>query len=113
MLADSGVKIVKFFLYIDKDEQKRRFQERLEDPEKNWKFSPGDVEERKFWPEYTAAFEEAISRCSKKDAPWYVIPANRKWFRNFAVSEILLDTMESMNLQFPKPAPGLDKISFE
>lgn len=113
MLAANGVQIVKFFLYIDKDEQKKRFQERLDDPEKNWKFSAADLEERKFWPEYTEAFEEAISRCSKKHAPWYVIPANRKWFRNFAVSEILVDALESMDLQYPKAAPGLDKISFE
>lgn len=113
MLAESGVRIVKFFLYIDKDEQKKRFEERLEDPTKNWKFSPGDVEERKHWDEYMTAFEDAISKCSKPHAPWYVIPANKKWFRNLAVSEILLDTFEDMKLQYPKPVGDLSKISFE
>ena len=113
MLADCGVQIVKFFLYIDKDEQKKRFEERLHDPTKNWKFNPGDVEERKFWDSYTAAFEEAISRSAKPHAPWYIIPANKKWFRNLAVSEILLDTLEAMNLQYPKPTADLSKITFE
>lgn len=113
MLAESGVHIVKFFLYIDKDEQKQRFEERLEDPSKNWKFSPGDVEERKHWDNYMRAFEDAIGKCSKPHAPWYVIPANKKWFRNLAVSEILVDTFENMNLVIPKPMPGLSKIEFE
>jgi len=113
MLADNGVNIVKFFLYIDKDEQKRRFESRLEDPEKNWKFSRGDLEERKFWDDYTAAFEEAIERCSTPCAPWYVIPANKKWFRNLAVSDILVHTLESMKLKYPKPAGDLQKIQFE
>jgi PPK2 family polyphosphate:nucleotide phosphotransferase len=113
MLADNGTQIVKFFLYIDKDEQKKRFQERLDDPEKNWKFSPGDVEERKYWDDYMRAFEDAISKSSKKHAPWYVIPANKKWFRNLAVSEVLVDTLEAMNLQYPKPTADLSKIQFE
>jgi polyphosphate kinase 2 (PPK2 family) len=104
---------VKFFLYIDKDEQKRRFQERIDDPSKNWKFSPADLEERKFWDDYMRAFEDAITNCSKKHAPWYVIPANKKWFRNLAVSEILVETLEGMNLQYPKPAGDLSKIQFE
>lgn len=113
MLADNGVHIVKFFLYIDKDEQKRRFQDRIEDSSKNWKFSPSDLEERKFWDDYMRAFEDAISKCSKKRAPWYVIPANKKWFRNLAVSEILVETLEGMNLQYPKPAGDLSTIQFE
>jgi PPK2 family polyphosphate:nucleotide phosphotransferase len=113
MLSDNGVHIVKFFLYIDKDEQKKRFQERLDDPSKNWKFSPADIEERKFWDDYMRAFEDAITKCSTKHAPWYVIPANRKWFRNLAVSEILVETLESMNLQYPKPAGDYSKIEFE
>lgn len=113
MLADNGVHIVKFFLYIDKDEQKRRFQERLDDPSKNWKFSPADIEERKYWDDYMRAFEDAITKCSKKHAPWYVIPANKKWFRNLAVSEILVETLEGMSLQYPKPAGDLSKIQFE
>ncbi len=113
MLADSGVHIVKFFLYIDKDEQKKRFQERIDDPSKNWKFSPADLEERKFWDDYMRAFEDAITKCSTKHAPWYVIPANKKWFRNLAVSDILVDTLEGMKLQYPKPAGDFSKIEFE
>ena len=113
MLTDNGVHIVKFFLYIDRDEQKRRFEARLEDSAKHWKFSPADVEERKFWDDYTRAFEEAIERCSKPNAPWYIIPANRKWFRNLAVSEILVHTLEEMKMKFPKPAGDLTKIQFE
>jgi PPK2 family polyphosphate:nucleotide phosphotransferase len=113
MLADNGVTIVKFFLYIDRDEQKRRFQQRLEDAAKNWKFSPADIEERKFWDEYTDAFEEAIEKCSQSYAPWYIIPANRKWFRNLAVSEILVHTLDEMKLKYPKPAADLSKMHFE
>ena len=113
MLADNGVNIVKFFLYIDREEQKRRFEARLEDAAKKWKFSPADVEERKFWDDYTSAFEEAIERCSKPSAPWYIIPANRKWFRNLAVSEILVHTLEEMKLRYPKPPGDMPKIQFE
>ena len=112
-LAENGVNIVKFFLYIDRDEQRRRFESRIEDPAKNWKFSQADVEERKFWDDYMGAFEEAIERCSKPWAPWYVIPANKKWFRNLAVSEVLVHTLESMKLKYPKPAGDLSKIHFE
>ncbi|HEY3743317.1 MAG TPA: polyphosphate kinase 2 family protein [Bryobacteraceae bacterium] len=113
MLHENGVHIVKFFLYIDRDEQKRRFEARIEDSAKNWKFSPADIEERKFWNDYTKAFEEAMEKCSKPWAPWYVIPANKKWFRNLAVSEVLVRTLEDMNLKYPKPAEGLDKLKFE
>ena len=113
MLADNGMKIMKFFLYISKDEQKKRFEDRIHDPAKNWKFSSADLEERKFWDDYTAAFEEAIERCSKKHAPWYVIPANRNWYRNLAVSEIIRESLEEMNIQTPKPTADLSKIEFE
>ena len=112
-LAENGVNIIKFFLYIDREEQRRRFESRIEDPAKNWKFSQADVEERKFWDDYTDAFEEAIERCSKPWAPWYVIPANKKWFRNLAVSEVLVRTLESMKLKYLKPAGDLSKIHFE
>ena len=113
MLTGNGVHIVKFFLYIDRDEQKRRFEARLEDPAKNWKFSPADVEERKFWNDYQHAFEEAMERCSTAHAPWYVIPANRKWFRNLAVSDILVHTLDQLKMKYPKPGADLDKIHFE
>jgi PPK2 family polyphosphate:nucleotide phosphotransferase len=113
MLTDSGVHIVKFLLYIDKKEQARRFRLRLEDPTKNWKFSAADVKEREYWDRYIDAYEAVLRKCSTKCAPWYVIPANRKWFRNLAVSQIVLDTLESMNLKFPKPTADLSKIHFE
>jgi PPK2 family polyphosphate:nucleotide phosphotransferase len=102
MLADSGVKIVKFFLHISKDEQKRRFEQRLSDPNKNWKSTPADFEERKLWDQYTAAFEAALSKCSADWAPWYVIPADKKWFRNLAVSQIIVEALESLDMKYPK-----------
>jgi PPK2 family polyphosphate:nucleotide phosphotransferase len=113
MLADSGVTILKFFLYISKDEQKERFEERLTDPSKNWKFNIADVGERKYWDEYIEAYETAIERTSKPHAPWFVIPANRKWYRNLAVAEILTQTLESLNMQYPQPIADLAKIRFE
>ena len=113
MLVESGTQILKFFLYISKDEQKERFQERLKDPSKNWKFSMGDIEERKHWDDYMQAFETAMEKCSTSHAPWYIIPANRNWYRNLAVSEILRETMEDMNLQTPQPIADLDKVTFE
>lgn len=113
MLIDEGTTIIKFFLYISKDEQKERFEERLRDPEKNWKFNVADLEERKYWDEYTEAYETVLDKCSKSHAPWYVIPANRKWYRNLAVSEILRETLEGMEMQFPKPTADLSRIRFE
>ena len=113
MLADNGTTIMKFFLLISKDEQKRRFEERLEDKTKNWKFSPDDIEERKYWDDYMAAFEDAIGKCSTPWAPWYVIPADKKWYRNLAVSDIVVQTMEGMKMDYPKPTADLAKIEFE
>jgi polyphosphate kinase 2 (PPK2 family) len=113
MLHESGTEILKFFLYISKDEQKKRFEERISDPERNWKFNVEDLEERKHWDEYVEAFEAALEKCSTSYAPWYVIPANRKWYRNLAVSEILLETMEGMAMQYPKATADLEKITFE
>lgn len=102
ILDASGVKILKFFLHISKDEQKQRFEQRLADPIKRWKVALGDFEERKRWDQYQAAFEDALSKCSSAFAPWYVIPADKKWFRNMAVSQIIVETLESLNLQYPK-----------
>lgn len=113
MLTENNVTIVKFLLYISKDEQAKRFRERLEDPEKNWKFSEADLREREFWDQYMDAYDDMLSRCSTKDAPWYIIPANYKWFRNMAVSQILMDTLESMDLRYPAPTADLSKIRFE
>jgi PPK2 family polyphosphate:nucleotide phosphotransferase len=113
MLSDSGVQIVKFLLYISKDEQEKRFRERIDDKQKNWKFSPSDLKEREYWDQYIEAYEDMLRKCSKKHAPWYVIPANTKWFRNLAVSQILSDTLEGMDLKFPKAAADLSKVKFK
>lgn len=110
MLVCHNTKIVKFFLHISKDEQLKRFEKRLDLPEKHWKISDGDYSERQFWDQYTEAFEDAISKCSTKYAPWYVIPANNKWFRNLAVSQILVETMEDMKLKLPEPSVDIEEI---
>lgn len=113
MLSQNGTTIVKFLLYISKDEQLQRFRERVEKREKNWKFNEGDLKERQYWDEYIDAYEAALRKCSTDSAPWYVIPANRKWFRNLAVSQVLLDTMENMDLKLPPQVADLSKIEFE
>ena len=113
MLSENGVHIVKLLLYISKDEQARRFKERLDDPAKNWKFSADDLKEREHWDEYIQAYEAMLQKCSTAYAPWHVIPANKKWFRNLAVSEIVLRQMESLDLRQPKPTADLSKIHFE
>jgi PPK2 family polyphosphate:nucleotide phosphotransferase len=105
-LTAGGTTIVKFFLSIDRDEQRARFQARYDDPTKRWKFSMGDLEERKLWDDYQAAFNDALSKTSTDIAPWYVIPANRKWFRNLAVATILVETMAGLKPAYP-PEPNL------
>ena len=102
-LAAGGTTIVKFFLSIDKDEQRKRFQDRYDDPTKRWKFSTGDLEERKHWDDYQLAFDDMLSKTSTELAPWYIIPANRNWFRNLAVSTILADTMAALKPAYPTP----------
>jgi len=102
LLTDEGTTIVKFFLHIDRDAQLERLRSRYDDPTKRWKFNAGDLEERKLWDAYRAAFEDALSRCSTSDAPWYVIPSNHKWFRNLAVGEIVTDTLAGLGLAYPK-----------
>ncbi len=104
ILTDNGTTIVKFFLAIDRDEQRERFQARFDDPTKRWKFSMGDLEERKRWDDYQAAFDDALSKTSTASAPWYVIPANRKWFRNLAVATILADTIAGLKPAYPPVA---------
>jgi PPK2 family polyphosphate:nucleotide phosphotransferase len=107
MLTDEGVTILKFFLAIDKDTQRQRFQDRVDDPTKSWKFKPGDVAERKFWDDYTAAFEEMLTETSTDFAPWYLIPSNRNWLRNLAISEIVADAIDELNPEYPAPLPGI------
>ena len=104
ILAENGTTIVKFFLAIDKDEQRERFQARFDDPRKSWKFSMGDLEERKRWDDYQAAFDDALSKTSTCHAPWYVIPGNRKWFRNLAVATILAATIAGLRPAYPPVA---------
>jgi PPK2 family polyphosphate:nucleotide phosphotransferase len=103
-LVEEGTTIVKFFLAISADEQRERFQDRVDDPAKRWKFRLGDLEERKRWHEYRAAFEEALERCSTDWAPWYLVPADRNWFRNLAVAEILADVLDDLDPAYP-PCP--------
>jgi PPK2 family polyphosphate:nucleotide phosphotransferase len=102
MLADEGTIILKFFLHISKKEQAKRLQERLDDKQKNWKFDPNDLKERKLWPEYTAAYEEALSRTSKRWAPWHIVPSDRKWYRNLVIASVLIDTLARLDLKPPK-----------
>jgi PPK2 family polyphosphate:nucleotide phosphotransferase len=107
MLVDEGTTIVKLFLHISKDEQRKRLQARLNEPDKNWKFDEADLVPRARWDEYQKAFEEAIAATSTEAAPWYVIPANHKWYRNLAVSEILVKTLEGLEMSYPPAAPGI------
>ena len=108
LLTESGTTIVKFFLTIDRDEQRARFQTRYDDPTRRWKFSMGDLSERKLWDDYQVAFDDALSKTSTENAPWYVIPANRKWFRNLAVASILAETIAQLRPVYP-PEPDLPK----
>jgi PPK2 family polyphosphate:nucleotide phosphotransferase len=110
LLTDGGTRVLKFYLHITPEEQLSRFKERLDDPQRNWKIAQTDYTEREHWPAYIEAFEEAISGTTTADAPWYVIPSNHKWFRNLAISSILVDTLEEMNLQTPKPTVDLRAI---
>jgi PPK2 family polyphosphate:nucleotide phosphotransferase len=110
LLTDEGTTIVKLFLHISPEEQRARLQARVDDPSKQWKFRQGDLEDRKLWPEFQAAYEEALSRTSTDNAPWYVVPANRKWYRNLVVSSILIHTLEKIDPQFPKAEMGLDGL---
>jgi PPK2 family polyphosphate:nucleotide phosphotransferase len=110
LLADSGVIILKFFLHISKDEQKERFQERLDDPTKHWKFSVGDLAVREQWDEYMQAYEDALTHCNTRYAPWHIVPANRKWYRNYVVTRAIVEALESLPLAYPPEEPGLDQI---
>ena len=112
-LVANGTRVLKFFLHISKEEQLKRFKDRLDDPSKQWKISAADYAERKYWDAYTEAYEDALARCSSTEAPWYAIPADHKWFRNLAVARIVVEELESLKMSFPKPAADLDKIRAE
>ncbi|MEM8923048.1 MAG: polyphosphate kinase 2 family protein [Actinomycetota bacterium] len=107
LLADEGTTIIKLFLHISKDEQRERLQARLDEPEKNWKFEEGDLVPRARWDDYRKAFEDVLEKTSTDDAPWYVIPADRKWYRNLVVSEILIQTLEGLDMTYPPAAPDI------
>ena len=113
LLTETGTVVVKFFLHISKDEQLERFKKRLDDPAKQWKISAADYAEREYWDAYQSACQIALEKCSTAAAPWHVIPANRKWFRDLAVSEILAATLDDMKIQVPKPVVDLEKISLQ
>ncbi len=113
LLAAEGCHILKFFLHISKREQLDRFRDRLEEPDRHWKVNPKDFEERKLWPDYMAAYEDALSKCSTRHAPWFVIPSDRKWFRNLAVSEVLVEAMEGFSMAYPEPEFDLSKLKVE
>ena len=109
-LSENGVTILKFFLHISRDEQKERLQARLDDPSKHWKFNPGDLKERERWDDYEHAFEIALSRCSTRHAPWFIIPADRKWYRNAVIARIIRRTLEDLDPRYPKTDLDPDDI---
>ena len=113
MLADEGTTILKFYLHISKDEQKKRLQARLDEPHKRWKFAKGDLAERERWHEYIEAFEAMLSKTSTVAAPWYVIPADRKWYRNLVISKILVRTLDNLDMHYPEPEDDLAGIIIE
>lgn len=113
MLAENGTTILKFYLHIDKQEQKERLQARLDNPDKHWKFRKGDLDERKFWDDYMQAYEDVLNKTSTKQAPWFIIPANHKWYRDLLISRILVDTLEGIHMKFPEPEENLDGIVIE
>ena len=110
LYADNHTTTIKFFLYISKEEQLERFKQRLDDPARQWKISKNDYIERSFWDDYIHAFEAALNNCSTTYAPWYVIPANHKWFRNLSVSQIIADTLEELDPHWPKPTVDIDEV---
>jgi PPK2 family polyphosphate:nucleotide phosphotransferase len=113
MLAEEGTTIVKIFLHISKDEQKRRLEERLKNPEKHWKFNPDDLADRTRWNDFMTAYEDVIGSTSTKYAPWYIVPADRKWYRNLVISQVLIDTLDSLKMRYPEPEQGLENIKID
>lgn len=111
MLADEGTTILKFFLYISKDEQRQRLQDRVNEPEKHWKFNPADLEDRARWDDFMKAYEEMLPRTSTAAAPWFIVPSNRKWYRNLVVADVVLKAMEKLPLEYP--APEFDPAQFK
>lgn len=113
MLAETGTTILKFYLHIDKDEQKQRLQARLDNPNKHWKFRRGDLAERKLWDQYMQAYEDVLNKTSTEAAPWYIVPANHKWYRDLVISTVLVNTLESLHMKYPEPEENLEGIVIE
>lgn len=113
MLADEGVTIVKFYLHISKEFQRERLQKRLDEPDKRWKFNPGDLEDRARWDEFMAAFDDALGRCSTPHAPWYVIPAEKRWYRDVIITQVMVRTLEQLDMKFPALTYDPAKIVIE
>jgi PPK2 family polyphosphate:nucleotide phosphotransferase len=112
-LAENDVAILKFYLHISKKEQKARLEARLENPTKRWKFNPADLAERKHWGDYISAYQAALQRCSTQWAPWFIVPSDRKWYRNAVVARIVRATLEALDLTYPSEMPGLDQLRIE
>jgi polyphosphate kinase 2 (PPK2 family) len=110
LLTDNGTTILKFFLNINMDEQKKRLQERLDDPTKTWKFNPGDLDERKLWLDYVKAYEDALEKTSTEKTPWYIVPANRKWYRDLVIATLLVEALEKLDMEYPAPPENLKEI---
>jgi PPK2 family polyphosphate:nucleotide phosphotransferase len=112
VLTASGTTILKFFLHISKNEQKQRFEERIQIPEKRWKFDPADLDKRKYWDDYRAAFEDMMEKCSTENSPWYVVPADQNWYRDLVVASVIADTLKKMAPKYPAP-PDVSGIVIE
>ena len=110
MLADEGTTIVKIYLNVSKEEQRERFQDRVDDPEERWKFRLGDLDDRKLWAEYTKAYQDAFAATSTDAAPWHIVPGDRKWARDLAVAKLLVSTLEGLDPQLPPPEPGIEGL---
>jgi PPK2 family polyphosphate:nucleotide phosphotransferase len=113
MLHEEGTTILKFFLHISRDEQKKRLEARRDDPDKRWKFTRADVEERKLWPSYIEAYQEALSRTSTDWAPWYVVPANHKWYRNLVVASVIVETLGGLGMRYPESSEDVAQITID
>jgi PPK2 family polyphosphate:nucleotide phosphotransferase len=113
MLSENGTTILKFYLHIDRDEQKKRLQARLADPNKHWKFRLGDLQERKLWPEYVQAYEDALSKTSTTFASWIIVPANHKWYRDLMISSLLVETLEGLKMKYPESEENLVGVVVE
>jgi PPK2 family polyphosphate:nucleotide phosphotransferase len=111
-LTENNTVVLKFLLHISKDEQKKRLEERIKDPDKHWKLSEADFQERKYWDDYVDAYEAVLIRCNTKVAPWYIIPSNKKWFRNLAVSHIIVEALENLRMKFPPPTVDVKKLKW-